>query len=144
MSDGNRNRLWLGRPSEYAKLSDINEVNASRSRVIGTFISGRSGHLGRFPGKIENITHVKALSGWTEFSPLGFKLESIIISPSGNNALFVDSRGKGWTVREGHFFPGIIPKRVKRILNDRVILIEKLENHKGIEVREFAIMLENK
>jgi len=143
LSDGNRNRLWLGRPSEYATLSDINEVNDSRSRVIGTFISGRSGHLGRFPGRIENITHVKALSGWTDFSPLGFKLEGIIISPSGNKAIFVDSRGKGWTVREGQFFPGIIPKKIKQILKDRVILIEKFENHKGIEVREFAIMLEN-
>ncbi|CAB5108553.1 hypothetical protein D3OALGB2SA_2277 [Olavius algarvensis associated proteobacterium Delta 3] len=142
LSDGNRNRLWVGRPSEYATLSDINEVNNSRSRVIGTFISGRSGHLGRYPGRIENITHVKALSGWTEFSPLGFKLEGIIISPIGNNALFVDSRGKGWTVKEGHFFPGIISKKVKRILKDRIIFIEDFENYKGIEVREFEMVLE--
>ena len=143
LADGHGSSLWLGKPSKHAKLSDIHEVHESWSRVIGTFIKGRSGHLGQYSGRIENITHVKALSGWTEFSPLGVKLEGIVISPRGNFALFVDNKGKGWTFKEGHFFPGIILKKIKQILKDRVILIEEFENYKGKEVREFQITLKN-
>jgi len=143
LTDGQGSSLWLEKPSKHAKLSDINEVHESWSRVIGTFVKGRSGHFGQYTGKIENITYVKALSGWTEFSPLGVKLEGIVITPSKNIALFVDKKGKGWTFKEGHFFPGIILKKIKQILKDRVILIEEFENYKGKEVREFEIMLKN-
>lgn len=142
LSDDNGSIIWLGTLSKETKSSDIKEINDSRSRVIGQFVYGRSGHLGMYPGRLEKITRVIPLSEPTGHGSLGVKVKGIVMSEKGNTALFVTRDGKSYIVKEGTmWFPGFWKKKIKRIQKDRVIITEEFEGANGIEFREFIIFL---
>lgn len=62
------------------------------------------------------------------------KLVGIIVSPAGNKALVEDPAGKGYVVTKGTYI-GTNLGRVKRILNDRVIVEERVEDYLSGEMK---------
>lgn len=62
------------------------------------------------------------------------KLVGIIVSPAGNKALVEDPSGKGYVVTKGTYV-GTNLGRVKRILNDRVIVEERVEDFVSGEMK---------
>ncbi len=58
------------------------------------------------------------------------KLVGVMLSDKGNTALVEDASGKGYVIREGSYV-GNNAGRVTRILKDRVVVEEKIENVHG-------------
>lgn len=69
------------------------------------------------------------------------KLTAIIQSPSGNFGLIEEATGKGYVVTNGTFI-GVNGGKIKRILNDHLILEEEVEDVFGkITTREIEVKL---
>jgi type IV pilus assembly protein PilP len=69
------------------------------------------------------------------------KLTAIIRSPSGNKALVEVASGKGYIIKEGTYI-GVHSGKVKKILKDRVVVEEEVENAIGeisIDQRELIL-----
>ncbi len=129
-----KHSLWVSEPSPSADISQLNERNWSWLRIEGIFRKGRAGHGGMWRGKLVDITRIEHLCTppeMEEFSPLGGKLKGIISTPKGKLALVVHFDDKGYTIQEGSYLPGIIPKRVSAILEDRVVIDEIFERPSG-------------
>ena len=62
------------------------------------------------------------------------KLVGIIVSPTGNKALVQEPSGKGYVIAKGTYL-GTNFGRVKRILNDRVIVEEEVEDYASGEMK---------
>jgi len=69
------------------------------------------------------------------------KLTAIVQSPTGNFGLIEESTGKGYVVTNGTFI-GVNGGKIKRILNDRLIVEEEAEDVFGkITTREIEVKL---
>lgn len=62
------------------------------------------------------------------------KLVGIIVSPTGNKALVEEPSGKGYIISKGTYV-GTNFGRVKKVLNDRVIVEEKVEDFSSGEMK---------
>jgi type IV pilus assembly protein PilP len=58
------------------------------------------------------------------------ELKAIIMAPSGNKALVEEANGKGYIIRKGTYI-GRHDGRVLKILKDKIVVEELLENHEG-------------
>jgi type IV pilus assembly protein PilP len=62
------------------------------------------------------------------------KLVGIIVSPTGNKALVEEPSGKGYIISKGTYV-GTNFGRVKKVLNDRVIVEEEVEDFSSGEMK---------
>ena len=63
------------------------------------------------------------------------QLKAIILAPSGNKALVEESTGKGYIIRKGTYI-GRHDGKVIKILKDKVVVEELIENYEGKMIAE--------
>jgi len=135
-------RIWFGEVAENSDIATIQEYHESFSRVQGLFRQIPYGHP-YYPGEITQIHKIETISKNELSNPIGYKLTAIITRKSEKIAVVTDyyESGKGYSLKEGTPITGLISKKVKTILDDKIIIEEACHQCKGQKYKQFEIYL---